>query len=128
MLRVLYYYYYLFYTKVLVQPEPHFVTVLALSASEGFLINYSIDFLSAHLLCKVFHEMWYKLLMVVILLMINFWYYSKQGIDKKIVKERPKILGSHALSITVTLTFFLVTTSFLFWMADYLKVVIQNCQ
>jgi hypothetical protein len=128
MLNVFYYYYFLFYSKVLVQDEPHFVTVLALSFSETLLIIYTIDVFSAHLLCKFFSVIWYKVVILLILLAINFWYYAKNKNGLKIVKQKPKFLGNNTLSVAATMLFFLATTSFLFWMADYLMVVIENCK
>lgn len=126
MLKVFYYYYYLFYTKVLVQSEPHFVTVLALSAIEGFLINYLIDFFVVHLFHAMPTVIWYKLLLVGILLIINFNYYERKGKGTAIVQEKPRYFNSHRLTIVIVLviTFFII--SLLFWAADYKRAVLDN--
>lgn len=128
MLKVLYYYYYLFYSKVLIQPESHFVTILVLSAMESFLINYLIDFLSVHLFCAIPSEIWYKLLVVGTLLIINFIYYEQNGKGKVIVKEKPKFFNDHRLSIVIVLVITLFIISLLFWAADYKMAVLNKCK
>lgn len=49
-MSVLYYYYYFFYTKILPDDEPHATVIFTLSFSEALLVNYVIEFFSAHLL------------------------------------------------------------------------------
>lgn len=128
MLKVFYYYYYLFYSKVLVQSEPHFVVILVLSAMEGFLINYLIDFLSVHLYCTIPSEIWYKLLVVGVLLVANFSYYGREGKGSAIVKEKPKFFNNHHLSITIVLVITLSIISMLFWAADYKMAILADCK
>lgn len=128
MLKVFYYYYYLYYSRVLVQPEPHFVTVLVLSAMEGFLINNLIDLLRVHLFCTIPPEIWYKLLIVGALLVINFIYYERNGKGVVIVKEKPKFFNNHRLSIAIVLVISVFIISLLFWSADYKMAVLANCK
>lgn len=126
MLQVFYYYYYLFYSKILVQPEPNFVTVLALSAVEGLLANYLIDFFIVHLFRIMPSVIWYKLLVVCVLLSINFNFYERRGKGKIIVKEKPRYFNSHRLSIIIVLVITLLIISLLFWAADYKRAVLAN--
>ncbi|MGK6353481.1 hypothetical protein [Parapedobacter sp. DT-150] len=127
-MKVFYYYYYRFYSKVLVQSEPHFVVILVLSAMEGFLINYLIDFLIVHLCCTIPSEIWYKLLVVGVLLIANFNYYGRKGKGTAIVKEKPKFFDNHRVSIIIVLVITLSIISLLFWAADYKMVVLADCK
>jgi len=79
-------------------------------------------------MCEVFSNKWYKIGITLLLLAINFWYYARNKNGLKIAKQKPKFFGNNLLSIATTIIFFLVTTSFLFWMADYLMIVIENCK
>ena len=126
MLKVFYYYYYLFYTKVLVQPEPHFVTVLALSASEGLLINAIIDFLAIKFYCTGAGK-WTMLSVFTLLLVINFVIYGKNKV-RDLIKEKPMFFGSKRLSLLVSLIFFLITSSWLFWGAVLGKYLLEQCR
>ena len=128
MLKVFYYYYYLFYSKVLVQPEPHFVTVLVLSAMEGFLISYSIEFLSVNQLCILPLDIEHKLFVHSALLIINYIYFERKGKGLEIVKKKPKFFNNHYQSIAIVLLVTLLIISFLFWAADYKLSVLKKCQ
>jgi hypothetical protein len=50
-LKVFYYNYYCFYKKIIKDPNPHLATVLSLSASEGLLINGTIDIFAIKWYC-----------------------------------------------------------------------------
>lgn len=51
-MNVLYYYYYLFYTKVLPDDEPHATVIFTLSFSESLLLNGLLDIFSAIFIVK----------------------------------------------------------------------------
>lgn len=126
-LDVFYYYYYLFYTKVLPDDEPHATVVFTLSFSEALLINYSINVIGSHFFCKYLLGKWEMISIIVILNGFNYLLYLKTGRGKKIVKSKPIFFNNHYLSLIVTLLFFLITSSFLFWVADYAQYVISHC-
>ncbi|TJZ53821.1 hypothetical protein FAZ15_16320 [Sphingobacterium olei] len=56
----------------------------------------------------------------------NSWYYLR-GRGEDIVKKRPLLFGSKKLSVYVTLLFFLVTFSWLFWGGIYSRHLFENC-
>lgn len=126
MFKVLYYHYYLFYKKVLVQSDPHFVTILALSASEGFLINGMIDLIAIKFYCSTVGQ-WPMLGVFLTLLIVNFFNYGRNEGDK-IVKDKPTFFGSKKSSIGITLIFFLITTSWLFWGAVLGRHLLEQCR
>ena len=127
MLKVFYYYYYLFYSKVLVQPEPHFVTVLVISFIESIPIMAIMDFVAIKLYCTGVGK-WPMIAVIILFNGINYLYFSRQGKGKEVVKEKPKILGSHTLTVIVTLSISLICLSWLFWGAVLGKQLLEACQ
>jgi hypothetical protein len=127
-MKVLYYYYYLFYTRIIPDDEPHATTIFTLSISQALLVNYSIDFIAVHLLCRFLLGKWAMITTSLLIIGINYLYYSKNGKGKEIILEKPKFFKSNGISIIMTGLFFSITTSFLFWMADYLMYVIDKCK
>jgi len=128
MFRVFYYYYYLFYSTVLNDDEPHLLTTLVLSASEGFLINGIVEIYLAKIYCKSIDT----LLMIgtfLLLIGINYFYFHWTGKAKEIVKNKPMFFSNHQISIIITVIFFIITASFLFWEPVYVKLILDgNCK
>lgn len=127
MLKVFYYYYHLFYSKVLVQPEPHFVTVLALSFIESIPIMAIIELSAIKLSCKSVGK-WWMIAVLILLNGINYLYFLRQGKGKEAVKEKPKMLGSHTLTVIITLSISLICLSWLFWGAALGRRLLEACQ
>lgn len=125
MLKVFYYYYYLFYSRVLVQPDPHFVTTLAISASEGFLFNAAVDYLIIKFYCVSIGK-WPMLAIMMAFLIFNFILYGK-GKGEKIIKMKPLLWGSQHFSFAVTLIFFVISLSWLFWGAVLGRRLLEQC-
>lgn len=125
-MKVLYNYYYLFYTKVLPDDEPFATTLFTLSCSESFLIDFLIRYFLATTSCQSF-ETWKSVIVFGLILGVNFLIYHKNRKAREIVDKSPKFLQSHALSISATLIFFSLTTSFLFWGPIYIKSILDKC-
>jgi hypothetical protein len=127
-MKTIFFYYYLFYTKVIIDDEPYATTVFVLSVSEGFLINFLIQFLSANFYCESL-SLWTMILVQLLIILINYLYFNKSGRAKKIVKLKPMFFSNHMLSIILTVLFFVVTSSFIFWGPIYLKTFLGvNCK
>ena len=107
-MKTIYYYYYLFYTKVIVVANPHTMTTLVLSASQAFLI---LAFITIYLKVKYCNAIpvWQTLVFVIILNMINYYYYHIKKRAKTIIKTKPKYFNSNKLSIFITIVFVLVS-------------------
>ncbi len=125
---VLYYYYYLFYTRVLPDDEPHATVIFTLSFSEALLVNYTVDFIAVHLLCKYLLSKWSMIAILLLIIGINYLIYHRTGKNKEVVERKPRFFGSNTASIIITLLFFVITTSFLFWAADYMMYVLDQCR
>jgi hypothetical protein len=126
-MNVLYYYYYLFYTRILPDDQPHATVIFTLSFSESLLVNYTIDFVGAHLLCRFLLGKWSMIIIFILIAAANYLIYYITEKYTQIIELKPKFFGSSKASVAITLIFFLVTTSFLFWMADYLMEIINRC-
>lgn len=125
---VFYYYYYLFYTRVLPDDEPHATTIFTLSVSEALFVSYFLDFIWVNLFCKLLLTKWYMIGIFIAVIIFNSILYGKTGKGKRVVTEQPKLFNNEKVSLVITCLFFLVSTSFLFWMADYLLIVIERCR
>ena len=127
MIRVFYYYYFLFYSKVLVQPEPHFVTVLAISFVESLWINAVLDIIALTGFCYKID----KLLMIAITLLliaINYWNFTKKNNSANIIKSKPLFFKNHKLTTTIIIILSVIGISWLFWGSFYAKYVLENFQ
>jgi hypothetical protein len=125
---VLYYYYYLFYTRVLPDGQPHSTVIFTLSFSESLLVNYGLDILGVHFLCKFLLTKWSMIGIFLLIAILNWLIYYRSGRNRRVVDQEPKLFNSNRLSILFTAAFFLFTTSLLFWAADYMMIVIEQCQ
>lgn len=127
-MQTIFFYYYLFYTKVIKDDEPYATTVFALSMSEGFLINFLIQFLFAYFYC-ILLNIWIMVVVQLLIILINYLYFNKSGRVKKIVKLKPMFFLNHNLSIILTVLFFVITVSFIFWGPIYFKTFLEvNCK
>lgn len=126
-MNVLYYYYFLFYTKILPDDEPHATTIFTLSLSESFLINVIIDILISYFYCT-FISKWTMIVITLFIMVINYFLFYRTGKAKNIIKLKPKIFNSNSLSIVFVILFFIITSSFLFWGPILVKQILANCK
>jgi len=126
-MKILYYYYYLFYTKVLPDDQPHATTIFTLSVSEGFLINGILQISLAHFLC-ISIDKWTMIGVLLLLIIANYFHFYLTRKCKEIVKLKPKLLNSNKLSMLMVVCFFLITFSFLFWGPVYVKHILEQCK
>lgn len=89
MIKVLYYYYSLFYKKVLKDNEPHLLATLALSFSLSLLANGLLNITLAHLLNFAFSK-WEMISLLVLIILVFYLTLHRTGKAKDIVKEEPK--------------------------------------
>jgi uncharacterized membrane protein len=125
---ILYYYYYYFYTKIIPDNEPHATTIFTLSVSKTFFVWYGSDFLGALFFCRVFFIKWQVILLFIFILSLNYYYFIKIKKAKEIIKTKPILFRSKVIPVVFTLFFFLLSTSFIFWMGDYLLYLLDRCK
>ena len=126
-MKVIYYYYYLFYRKVLKDDEPHLLTILALSASEGFFFINIVDFIALKFYCYNFSK-WPMFSILVITLLLNALVFYNKERRLKIVNDKPCFFGNQKFSILITVLFFLSTYSSLIWGTMICRDVLENCK
>jgi hypothetical protein len=112
MIKVLYYHYFLVYKSI--SRSPHFYTTIALSVC-FYLV---FDLLLNLILLRVFSITVSIAWRVVIYLSILFLIYYIMNIKNKledIINDQPRFFNNRLLSYTLTLCFFLFSSSILFW-------------
>jgi hypothetical protein len=124
-MSILYYYYYLFYQRIMKDSEPHLLTTLALSASESFLFItiFQIPLVRFYCINLNIPEM---IAILALIILANYIYYHRKGNAVKIIKNKPKFFSSNKFSILITILFFLITSSCLFWGPVYLSQLNQE--
>ena len=125
-MKVLYFYYYLFYKKILNDSDPKMTAIFAFSFSESLLINGVLNIFLAYCFCWALTK-YYMLSILLILLLSNFFIFFTSKKTAELVKSKPKFLDNHKFSIAVTWLFFLITISTLFWTGDYVNSIIAKC-
>ncbi len=126
-MKVLYYYYYLFYTKILPENEPHATTIFTLSMSQSFILIGIIDLIITQAFCISIGKG--RMIAISLLIMlINYFIYSKSGKNLGIINSKPKFFNSNLLSIIITILFFVISVSVLFWGLVYTKSVLDHCK
>ena len=125
LLNVLYYHYYLFYVKF--DPNPHFTTVLSLSFSQALVINGAMDIIALKFFCYQI-PVWIQFTIVLLFIFLNYLIFHRTNKAKQIIKSKPNILNSKVLSIIITILFFLITVSWLFWGPIYGKHLLDQCK
>lgn len=114
MLDILYYYYYLFYTKVLPDNSPHFTVVWVLSFVLSIIV---VGIL--HLFLVLFFKIPFKKEYIVLFLAtfaMMYFRYLKSGRGEIVVEQKPMLKGSNKLSMifTVGVTVMALIVMFLF--------------
>lgn len=125
-MNVIYYYFYLLYTKYIPDNEPYITAVWAISVCEGFFLACCTDILLLSNYCYTL-KIWEMCAFTVFALIVNYFYFIKTGRYKKIIKKKPTFRSSHRLSIIVTVLFFVITFSSWFWGPIYSKHLYQIC-
>lgn len=124
---VLYYYYFVFYKKIIRDNDPHFGTVTALGCSQALLLNGTMDIIALNYFCfKIMVAV--QFLIAVIIIGINYLVFHKTGRAHTIIKSKPALLNNKVLSLVVSVLFFLITTSWLFWGSFYGKYLLERCK
>ena len=124
-LDVLYYYYYLFYTKIIPEDEPNATVIFTLGTSCSFPLGMLLDCVLSY---NCYYSNPYLLCSVGILLMALFYFlYYRTERYKKVIKAKPKFFGSHRKTIVLVAIFEFSMLSFLFWGPIVSKNIFDEC-
>jgi len=112
MFKILFYYYYLL-DKSITNDDPHIWAVLHLGLFEGLIINYPVQQILITYY-NIIPPTYVGVTIGFIIILCNYLYFVKSGKCEEIIKEEPKLFGSHWLSVTIALFFALGAFS-LYW-------------
>lgn len=124
-MKILYYYYFLFYTKILPDDQPHATTIFTLSVSESFLIIGVLQLLFAYLFCVILNK-WQMMGIALLIIGVNYFSYWTSGKAKKIIKTKPKILNNNILSVFYVVCFFVITFLTFILSMVYVKQIMEE--
>ncbi|KRD11547.1 hypothetical protein ASE21_07515 [Flavobacterium sp. Root901] len=125
LMDVIYYYYYLFYKKIIKDSEPHLLTIIALSATEGFFLNIILEIILIFYKCTQTNGIiWMGIICLANLFNYFYFYKSKRAI--KIVKEKPKFFSSNKISILLTFLFFIFFSASIIWGSILTKFLLKT--
>ena len=124
MMNVFYCYYYLFYTKVLPDNQPHSTVVFTLSFSLSLIINGIVNVVLAYLF-SVSLKKWEMIGIFTFITLLIYFAYYRSGKGKRIVTEKPKLFNSNKISIIFTALLFLLGILALFLQADITRSIIN---
>lgn len=105
-MSILYYYYYLFYTKVLPDDQPHSTVVFCISLMESFIINGLLNIASILLFCYNISK-WPMIGVLIAIIISNYQIYYRSKRMERIIDEKPKLFNSNIASVVFSLFFFL---------------------
>ena len=125
-METIYYYYYLFYTKVIPDDEPHATVIFTLSFTESWLVYGLLQIITVHFFCRSYDK-WIGIGIFLGVVIINYFFYSKAGRAKNIIVNKPQILNQ-SFSIAITGFITLVSISYLFWGSFYIRQVLEGCE
>jgi len=111
---VIYYYSFLFYTKIIKDNEPHATTIWVLSFAEGFFTSVVIDIFSIRFFCISLSK-WIMMSIGIIFVFVNYLYFYRSERFKKIVETKPMFYSNNRVSVLLTSVFFIVLLSSMFW-------------
>lgn len=124
MINVFYYYYYLFYTKVLPDNQPHSTVIFTLSFTFSLILNCIVNISLAYIL-GISLGKWEMIGIFIFIIVLLYFVYYKNGKGKKIVTKKPKIFNNNAISIILTVLLFLISILALFLQADITKKILN---
>lgn len=126
-LDVLYYYYYLIYTKIIPDNEPHSTAIFTLSISEMMILNFIAEVYLVKIHC-ISLPIWISVSLLILILLCNFFYYgvAKRGVA--IVKKQPEFLQSNTLSVIITALFFIIAAVCMVYGSIYTHELLDECR
>jgi len=122
-----YYHYFIFYSKVLRDPDPKIASILSLSFNQAIVINGILDISFLKLFCFQI-AVWFQFTLSMAIAYINYLRYNKSNIGKEFVNQSPRTIKISKLSLALTILFFLITVSWLFWGPIVGRDILINCK
>jgi hypothetical protein len=122
---ILYYYYYLFYTKILPDDQPHSTVVFCLSLMESFIINGLLNIISILLFCYNISK-WPMIGILIAIIIVNYKIYYKSKKMELIIIEKPKLFNSNTASVAFSVIFFILSLLMIVTAPFYSKYFLER--
>ena len=126
MIKTIYYYYFLFYNRILAESNPHLATVLVLSFFESLIANLIFTIIGVRVYCFNASK-WQGIALCASLVIINSFYYLRNNRGEDIVEQKPKVFDSNTLSIAVTVLVSFIALYTLFNISDWKLALLREC-
>lgn len=123
MIKVLYYYYYLFYKNIWKDEDPYLTTILSLSFIISLILNGIIDIILASTYSLYLNK--YLRLGVLIVIVLFMHYFFRKDKRKDIVRGKPMIYN-HNISKIISIVFLLIGLFFHFFNADIVRSILNK--
>ena len=121
------YYYYYLYTKILIPPQPFFVTLLAISFLQSLLINSVLSIAVVSFYCTSINK-WHMISVWGVILVVNYFYFYKSERGVRLVKNKPVYFGSNKLTVFFVILVSIIIISWLFWGSFYSRYILSECE
>ncbi len=126
MIDVFYYYYYLFYTKILPDSQPHSTVIFTLGFTLGLIIVSIIKIFMSIFIYKSMDK-WEMIGINLLIMFILYLTYYRTGKGEKLVKKvKPKFFGNNVFSIVMTALLFLTAMFGLFIVPTIIRDILHN--
>jgi hypothetical protein len=125
-MKVLYYYYYLFYQKIL-DPDPRLAATLGVTSLLGFFLNGVIGVSFAYFFCIDFNKYCMLAVLAGVLLANTFYFYTSKNV-LKILKAKPKFFNSNRLTLLFIWVFSIIVISTFFWTGSFINGILDRCR
>ena len=123
--KVIYYQFFLFYSKRLGQNDPHYYSLIAMSGAEAFILMNLMDLSYILLTCEQYHYV-INISIWVIIIWINFTYFSETK-SIQIMKDAKNFSENPKLGMFIALTFFSFTLVCMFIGPMLGKELLEGC-
>ncbi len=120
-LDVLYYYYYLIYTKVIPDEEPNVTTIFCLGFSFGYPLFCVVNFILAFFCLET--DLFLYITIIASPMLVLYLLYWKTARYKIVIRKKPMFLNSHIKTKIIVGIFFFISVSFMFWGAPLAKFI-----
>jgi hypothetical protein len=124
--KIIFYHYYLFYKNILGETEPKSVAAFVISFCETLLVSFLIGVVLAHFCIELTKLVIFSVFGISLLFNFLFVFSPKKA--DQIVNAKPKLYGSHSLSVLLTILFSLISFATVYLIAFYLKDLLKHCQ
>lgn len=123
MIKVLYYYYYLFYKNIWKDKDPHLTTILSLSFISYLIINGIVDIILTSIF-SIYLNKYVRLGILIVIIFLMHYSFRKEK-RKDILKNKPMIY-SQKISKIISIAFLLMGLFFHFFSADIVRNILYS--